>query len=996
ALHGGLIIHLGCGDGTLPAALRRSERYVVHGLDTEAANVARARAYVHARQTYGPVSIERFDGKRLPHADNLANLLVAESLGGLPLHEAMRVLAPGGTLYTKQDGQWRKTVKPRPTNVDEWTHYLHDASGNPVAHDTVVGPPRHAQWIAGPRHTRSHEHTPGIYALVSTGGRIFYIADQAPIASVLRTPRWQLVARDAYNGLRLWQRPTPTWFPHIVNWCQSPNELQRRLVAVNDRVYVTLGFHAPISVLDAATGKTLQTYADTDGAEEMVCHDGTLLAVIRRVTKKRTDEFAKMTQLTSQRRSPLHDRDSADPLVRQFRRSEGSTERTLVALDAATGQPRWKKTGPDIAGLRVSSLCACGDRVLYYKAGAVVCLDLKTGRPLWQKRTTPLRVASPTHAVCVGGDAVTALSTETGKALWTQPATLCQVRDVFLIGTSVWLGGFKPYQGRKTGKRGPAWGPYFATERALATGKILRRVEPENPGHHHRCWSNKATDRYILGGRRGVEFIDLKTGDVRWHSWVRGVCRYGVMPANGLLYAPPHSCGCYMAAKLAGFNALAPAIATADADTPQPEPLTRGPAYAAIANRKSAVGNSSDWPTYRHDAQRSGSTAANVPAVLERRWQLDMGGRLTSPTVADGKVFVASVDDHSVRAMDAATGKTQWHFTAGARVDSPPTLHQGRALFGCRDGHAYSVRLSDGALAWRLRLARRERRIMASGQLESASPLHGSVLVRQGVAYCTAGRSSYLDGGIALCRVATATGKILSTTQLYSPDPKTGRQPAHFGPCNMPGERTDILSCDDQHVYLRDSVFDHRGARQAKGSRHLFALTGFLDDTWPHRSYWVFGTRCSISTGCSGRDRNLISGRLCVLDKSAIYGYGRTKLHWSNHLQDGPYHLFALHRNDGKKRWTTRLLIHVRAMLLAGTTLFVAGPPVDSGYWPEATRGAPTAQLLAISAADGSVLAKCGLDAAPVFDGMAASAGRLYVSLENGQLACLAAPVEGQ
>ena len=133
-----------------------------------------------------------------------------------------------------------------------------------------------------------------------------------------------------------------------------------------------------------------------------------------------------------------------------------------------------------------------------------------------------------------------------------------------------------------------------------------------------------------------------------------------------------------------------------------------------------------------------------------------------------------------------------------------------------------------------------------------------------------------------------------------------------------------------------------------------------------------------------------------MLDKSTIYGYGRTKLHWSNHLQDGPYHLFALHRNDGQKQWTKRLPIHVRAMLLAGTTLFVAGPPVDSGYWPEATRGAPTAQLLAISAADGSVLAKCGLDAAPVFDGIAASGGRLYVSLENGQLACLAAPVEGQ
>ena len=92
----------------------------------------------------------------------------------------------------------------------------------------------------------------------------------------------------------------------------------------------------------------------------------------------------------------------------------------------------------------------------------------------------------------------------------------------------------------------------------LATGEMLMHVEPENPGHHHRCYLNKATDRYILVGRRGTEFIDLESGDVLWHSWARGVCKYGIMPCNGLLYAPPHPCGCYVAAKLTGFNALAP------------------------------------------------------------------------------------------------------------------------------------------------------------------------------------------------------------------------------------------------------------------------------------------------------------------------------------------------------------------------------------------------------------------------------------------------------
>ncbi|NQT14716.1 MAG: class I SAM-dependent methyltransferase, partial [Planctomycetes bacterium] len=212
---GGWIVHLGCGDGKLTAAFRAGDGYLVHGLDTDADLVRQAREYVRKEGVYGPVSIERFDGKRLPYADNLVNLVVGERLGDVAMDEAMRVLAPGGTLYVKQQGRWVKRVKPRPGNIDEWTHYFHDASGNAVAHDEVVGPPGRIQWTAGPPHTRSHEHIPGIYALVSSGGRIFYIVDDAPVASVRQLPKWRLAARDAFNGTLLWKRPIAEWFPHI-------------------------------------------------------------------------------------------------------------------------------------------------------------------------------------------------------------------------------------------------------------------------------------------------------------------------------------------------------------------------------------------------------------------------------------------------------------------------------------------------------------------------------------------------------------------------------------------------------------------------------------------------------------------------------------------------------------------------------------------------------------------------------------------------------------
>ena len=991
-IKGGLIVHIGCGDGKLTAALHASDNYLVHGLDAKARNIEKAREHIKSLDLYGMVSVERFDGKLLPYMENLVNLIVAEELGGVTMAETMRALAPGGVLYVKQGGRWKKTIKPRPENTDEWTHFLHDASGNAVAHDKVVGPPRYVQWIAEPRHTRSHEHIPSINALVSAGGRIFYIADEGLIASIRRSAQWHLVARDAYNGILLWKRSFSPWFPHIVNWGVTPSQLQRRLVAVDDRVYVTLGLHAPLSVVDAETGEILKVYERTHGTEEVICHKGVLLLVVRSVTDERVAELEKWDRLAKEKKSPLYVRETAQPLVNRFRSIEAKTEKTVLALDAETGNLLWKKAGNDAAGLRPVSLCASGDQVFFQRGKDVVCLDLRTGQEQWSVSSAPLRVVCNGSVVCADGQTVTALSAKTGKALWTQPASLCQIRDVFFAKDSLWLGGFKPYD-TGTKHTGPVWGPYFVTQRDPATGKMLMHIEPANPGHHHRCWQNKATDRYILAGRRGVEFIDLQSGDVLWHSWVRGVCKYGIMPCNGLLYAPPHACGCYIAAKLTGFYALAP-----ERDSRLPaskfdeELLERGPAYSEPVRRltgsEAAIRNQ-EWPTYRHDAQRSGSTQCTVPTVLHRKWQADVGGRLTSPTVADGRVFVASVDEHRICAIDADSGRSMWDFTACARVDSPPSLYADRAIFGCRDGYVYSLRASDGALAWSLRAARAERRITSCGQLESASAIHGSVLVENNVAYFTAGRSSYLDGGIDLCRLQLGTGKILSRTRIYSPDPETGRQPEQYGPAYMPGALGDILTSDDQYIYLREMVFDKQGGTQPEGSPHLFTLTGFLDDTWPHRSYWIFGTHCSISTGCSGRDKDLISGRLLVFDKPMIYGYGRTKLHWSNQLQDGSYRLFALNCDEGSEQWAKPLTIKVRAMVLADKVLFVAGPPADLNDGPEGSDENKGALLVAISASDGTELAQYQLDSSPVFDGMAAANGRLYLSLSGGEVLCL-------
>ena len=77
---------------------------------------------------------------------------------------------------------------------------------------------------------------------------------------------------------------------------------------------------------------------------------------------------------------------------------------------------------------------------------------------------------------------------------------------------------------------------------------------------HHRCYIAKATDRFLLPSRTGIEFVDFGTEQWDINHWVRGGCLYGVMPCNGLVYAPPHDCFCYPEAKLYGLNALSASI----------------------------------------------------------------------------------------------------------------------------------------------------------------------------------------------------------------------------------------------------------------------------------------------------------------------------------------------------------------------------------------------------------------------------------------------------
>jgi outer membrane protein assembly factor BamB len=942
---------------------------------------------------YGQVSVDRWDGKHLPYVDNLVNLVVADELDAAAMSEVMRVLCPEGVALIGSDGRWTRTVKPRPEEMDEWTHYLHSAGGNAVSADRRIAPPTSLQWDGPPRWSRSHETDMSMTAAVAAAGRLFHTHDEGPVG-IHETPlptrrlpdKCSLIARDAYNGVELWRRPIPNWgsaawdaarwrFGKRDQMWSSPLTLPRRLVAAGNQLYMTMGFTACVSELDAASGKTLRQFKETSGAEEILLHDGILLVRVRR-------------------------KQAAD---------------AVLALDVGSGRVLWDRPAGRMSDL---TLAADAARVCFANETGLVALDLRTGRELWTlpEPMRPNLIAPAETLVLRDGVAlftrsrlVRAVSMADGKVLWSRKigATFRGPPDVFVANGLVWLGTLT------------------TTGVNLKTGETVKEIRPGSlftAGHHARCHRARATEKYLLHNKRGVEFLDL-TGDGHMrHDWVRGTCRYGVIPANGMLYTPPHSCFCYPGVKLTGFNALV-AGDCPPAKSSRPR-LTKGPAYAAIGNPASAAG---DWPTYRRDNARSGCATVGVSDKLAPAWRTVLRGQLSPPVVAGGRVYVAGRDTHSVHCLDADSGKPLWAFTAGGPVDSPPTVREGRVLFGSTDGSVYCLRAADGELAWRFRAAPGERRIMSYGRLESAWPVHGSVLVEGGVAYLAAGRSSYLDGGLYLFALDVATGAVRHEARLAGPKPDLDRPSTRAH--DMDGSRNDILVGVGGKIFLTQNVFDlalrplpapraaKHGARQT--DLHLVALGGFLDDSMFDRNYWMHARRWP---GLYFADAASKAGQILVFDANTTYGLHMFEVKFSRSPlfkpASGGCELFAddnanepvlTSRAAGRERgtmtraappkWSVRVPVRARAMVLAPPAagaaagrLIFAGPPdtIDPKDPLASFEGRAGALLWSVSTADGARKAQYRLDAPPAFDGLIAAGGKLYMTTIDGAVSCWA------
>ena len=322
---GGLCVIVGNCEMQFAEEIARNNPYLVHCLVADEAKAGAAA--LRDPKLYGLVSIEHWRGPGLPYADNLVSLLIVLENGKTARAELLRVLRPGGELVVKESDRFTVTTKPRPKEMDDWTHWRHGADRNPVSKDSLVDVPQGIQWILSSTAIGERAH------FLCANGRAFSQDKEV------------LTARDAFNGMPLWRAKLKKGAEF--NWEYSV-KVAALIVAKGDRVYC-LTDDGKFKALDAATGRPAIVYEEAGVPYDIVVVD---------------DGQSKLGTIVV----------SCPDAVR--------------ALDAETGRLLWKDEAAQTHNLIASSYAAFyieGNDRRGASQGEIFGRELRTGKLMWKK-----------------------------------------------------------------------------------------------------------------------------------------------------------------------------------------------------------------------------------------------------------------------------------------------------------------------------------------------------------------------------------------------------------------------------------------------------------------------------------------------------------------------------------------------------------------------------------------------------------------------------------
>jgi outer membrane protein assembly factor BamB len=660
----------------------------------------------------------------------------------------------------------------------------------------------------------------------------------------------------------------------------------------------------------------------------------------------------------------------------------------------------------------------------------LVCLDFNSGKELWR---IPNIENGAFHSYQRGFIFTTgvldktshlnlhAYSAENGKHLWTSRTMVKRGNSVavFYIKKNIWVYEILPIDsvtGRYLAKasaqdsaRLSSMG-YIALDPETGKRKAIDRGVWKDFG---RCGPDFAADSIILGVDLAV--YDMTAQKTWGCNMIRADCGISYLVANGGRYAVGNCCAClqYIHGTYCAISYPLPAL---DSLANKVEAtLVKGPAFGRFDKANPAA--MTDWPMYRSTINRSGATKAKVPETVAVRWRVKPAKVISQPVAAAGMVFVAAPDQDQVIALDAKNGSIKWTYTAGGRVNTPPTVIGGQVFFGSADGWLHACDAHTGAIAWKMRLAPADRRFFVRGRLEGLYPLHGTVIIDKGTIYTAAGRHGDADGGIFLYAIDPSDARILWRQRISASPPQ--RTDVHDLSILRRKDamemsfHNDILISDGKTLYI-DALGFHLETKTCDAQPEGAAIYGNVPTLlWDNTQFTTgFSVRfhwymCGAKWGNRKRhmqDYRLMNANVISFDSVLVYGIRHSEYlnAYTKSDSNRTAEVFAVRASgnrdttiDGKvmalpaQVWSAKFHtgnIRLKALSVASDKLLIATQPGGALLGHGNT---VSGELWLMSANDGTLLKKLTLGSEPLFDGIAAGNDGIFVSMKNGDLYCL-------
>ncbi|MFM2090035.1 MAG: hypothetical protein RLZZ127_524, partial [Planctomycetota bacterium] len=665
----GLAVQVGAGSAAFLDGLTGKTRgRLVHGLVRGDELRDRLRGELHQRKLHPLATVATWHGSPgLPYADRLVNLLIIDrdDLGAAApsSEEARRVVAPGGAVLERRGGAWSVQRIERPATFGDWTHVDADAAGSSVGNDREMTGIRSWQWMdnfrelpwekTGPH--GGHEGNIRIW-----GGYAVWDYDQLG-KDMSQSSRVKgrfpdvhaIVCRDVSNGLPVWRR----------DGAGGTRGSRRGLAVDHGLVFTWLKDGGPLTALDIRDGSEVRAYPGSEIKPWTYDDRG---KPQQRTSPHGDSHWVRVTSDTvlANGDGTLRAWTIAGKPLWSFARAGLRVE--LPVVDAASATAYALLVADEPIGSGRSGPVYWGRWPSSYNVKSLVALDLATGQPRWENTDiasrdlgmfdtkTKWQVTSGFGQVLIAGDHVVlqgnasisggraallaSVDRRTGRTAAFDPKTL--IRNIRKDGEIEWHGFL--YQAIWRDGRVLLMG----SSRIFGWDPASNALEPlfDLPWNA-RCVRPVATAEHVFLGQTALIGRDFSGTMV---AVARSGCAQSPTPAAGLLFFGPHMCAC--TTHFDGFLAMSP--------RPVPAPVAEGERLLRPKTASVPAPAAVDPPVSPVAALWSGFT---ISAEMK-------------PATVEGDGWKLIIDPVRQRVDAAGPGGTSWAWVGDARLGTAAVI----------------------------------------------------------------------------------------------------------------------------------------------------------------------------------------------------------------------------------------------------------------------------------------------------------------------------------